>query len=250
MDRQIPIIIKVEFFEIAYEPMRATVSARSFSSLTYRKSGKVFIRSDSTEFVSESDTLTFVPSGCDYFTEICEGGEMIILHYRTADGSGDFFDEPTLISPKNKDKFLNLFVRALAHSSAENECACMADAYRLVSELENELSNGTSIIPPRLASVKRYIDERICDPDLRISELASLHKTSETYFRKEFKKHYLLSPIEYIKKRRIEIACRLLQTELYSITDVASRSGFDSVSYFSSEFKKYMDCSPKEYRCM
>lgn len=250
MDRQIPIITKVEFFETSYEPMRANVSARNFSSLTYRKSGRVLVKSSEAEFVTNEGTLTFVPRGCDYFTEIYEGGEMIILHYQTTEQSGDFFNEPTLISPQIKDVFLNLFMRALEHSDAGGDYACMADAYRLFAELEKELLRGKNYAPPRLALVKRYMDERICDPELRISELAALHKTSETYFRKEFKRYYLQSPIEYIKKRRIEIACRLLQTELYSITDVASRSGFDSVSYFSSEFKKYMDCSPKEYKYM
>ena len=103
---------------------------------------------------------------------------------------------------------------------------------------------------PSLVIIKQYMDENFTSPELRISDLAKLHKTSEAYFRREFKKYYAESPLEYIKRRRIEMACHLLCTELYSITDVASRSGFDSVSYFSSEFKRYMGCSPKEYRNM
>ena len=111
MNRQIPIITKVEFFDTSYEPMRANVSARNFSSLTYRKRGKVFISSGNTEFVSESDTLTFMPAGCNYSTEILEGGEMIILHYQIFDKSEDFFDKPTLIRPIDKNRFSDLFSR-------------------------------------------------------------------------------------------------------------------------------------------
>ena len=65
MNRLIPIITKVEFFDTSYIPIEANVSARNFSSLTYRKSGKVFISSGKTEFLSEADTLTFMPAGCD-----------------------------------------------------------------------------------------------------------------------------------------------------------------------------------------
>ena len=102
--------------------------------------------------------------------------------------------------------------------------------------------------PPRLIAAKRYMDENFASSELRIATLAALYKTSEVYFRREFKRCYGESPLEYIKRKRIETACQLLCTELYSITDVALRVGFDSVSYFSSEFKRYVGCSPKEYK--
>lgn len=250
MDRSIPIITKVEFFETSYEPIKANVSARNFSSLTYRKSGRVFISSEESEFVSDEDTITFMPAGCDYFTEILDGGEMMILHYRISEGSCDLFDKPMRINPINKDRFIDIFTRALSHSVVENEFACLSDAYGLFSEIYKE-TNLHGIRPsPSLVMIKRYIDENFTSSELRISDLAERHKTSEVYFRREFKRYYGESPLEYIKRRRIERACHLLCTELYSITDIASRSGFDSISYFSSEFKRYMGCSPKEYRSM
>ena len=60
MNQQIPIITNVKFFDTSYKPMKANVSARNFSSLTYRKSGKVFISSQKNEIVSEANTLTFM----------------------------------------------------------------------------------------------------------------------------------------------------------------------------------------------
>lgn len=250
MNQQIPIITKVEFFDTSYEPMKANVSARNFSSLTYRQSGRVFIASSKGEFVSEPDTLTFMPAGVDYSTEILEGGKMIILHYQISGGSRDFFDNPTLITPENRDRFSDIFSKALSHSTTGNECACMSDAYRLFSEIYKETCLPKIPPSPRLAMIKQYIDENFASPELRISMLAELHKTSEVYFRREFKKHYGEPPLEYIKRRRIELACRLLCTDLYSTTDVAARCGFDNASYFSYEFKRLIGCSPKEYRNM
>ena len=248
MIKQIPIITKVQFFNTSYKPIKANVSARNFSSLTYRKSGKVFISSMGNEFVSEADTLTFVPAGCDYSTEIFESGEMIILHYQISEASKDFFDKPTLIHPINSSKFSDIFFHALSYSTMENECACMSDAYKLFSEIFKEIDLQESRPSPSLVAVKEYIDQSFTSTELRISDLAKRHKTSEVYFRREFKKYYNESPIEYIKRKRIEMACHLLRTELYSITDVALRCGFDSISYFSLEFKRYMGCSPKAYR--
>lgn len=247
MDRSIPIITKVEFFNATAKKMKAKVPGRNFSSLTYRISGSVSIESAQASFVSRADTLTFVPAGCDYLTEVYEKSKFAVLHYRIASASENFFDGPVLITPANKDAFFNLFLQGIRHTGAGRDCACMADAYRLFSELEKECLVKKP--PERLAAVKQYMDENP-DGDLRISALAARHRTSEVYFRQKFKKYYGESPIEYIKKRRIETACRLLRTELYAISEVATRSGFDSVSYFSSEFRRVMGCSPREYRNM
>ena len=248
MNKQIPIITKVQYFETSYKPIKANVSARNFSSVTYRKSGKVFFSSKENKFISEEGSLTFMPARCNYSTEILEGGEMFVLHYQIADGNSDIFDKPTLIKPLYKDKFLDVFTQALSHSRIGNDYACMADAYRLFSEIYKETYLRQMKPPKNLAIVKEYIDQNFISPELRISTLSKLYKTSETYFRREFKKYYGESPIEYIKRRRIELACHLLRTELYTITDVASRSGFESISYFSLEFKRYIGCSPSEYR--
>jgi AraC-like DNA-binding protein len=40
----------------------------------------------------------------------------------------------------------------------------------------------------------------------------------------------------------------LLETGLYSITEVAFRTGFESSSYFSAEFRRMTGRSPKDYR--
>ena len=92
------------------------------------------------------------------------------------------------------------------------------------------------------------MDAHVCDSDMRISMLASMNGTSEVYFRNEFKKFYHVTPVEYVKQRRMETACRLLRTKLYTVAEVATRAGFDSISYFSAEFRRRMGCSPREYR--
>lgn len=248
MDSSVPIITKVGFFDSHAGKMKAKVPKRHFSSLSYRTCGSVLIESADTSFVSHVNTLTFVPAGCDYHTEIYENTEYVILHYRIAPTSRDFFDRPVLFTPENKDVFFNLFLQGIRHTRAGRDYACMADAYRLFSELEKACWEKKP--PERLAQVKQYMDENLVFSNLSVSDLAVMHQTSEAYFRREFKKYYDASPIEYIKKRRIETACRLLRTELYTIAEVATHSGFDSVSYFSSEFRRIMGCSPREYRNM
>ena len=103
MSGKISILNKVEFFEASYSPMRANVSPRGFSSLSYRKSGRISIETKNTSFVSVAGSLTFVPRDSEYFTEVFEAGEMILLHYTVDGDSPELFDEPTLIQPSDKD---------------------------------------------------------------------------------------------------------------------------------------------------
>lgn len=248
MNEKISILTKVEFFDASYKPMRANVSPRGFSSLSYRKSGRISIETGEVSFVSEPGTLTFVPRGRGYFTEIFEPGEMILLHFWTADSSPDIFDKPTLITPRDEDVFLNIFAKGIKHSLSGAGYSIMADAYKLLSELEKESVNLSFHPPQNMLKIKEYIDSNLDDTEIRISDLAERCGVSEVYFRREFKKYFAETPIEYVKRKRIELACNLLSTELYSITDVATRSGFDSISYFSSEFKRIVGVSPREYR--
>jgi len=146
------------------------------------------------------------------------------------------------------DNFVNLYSRAIRHfQSGDRYFDCMADAYRLLSEAQREFFATAPHPYKKMKDLKAYIDENLCDPTLRVSALAEIFGTSEVYFRREFNKYYGATPVEYIKKQRIEHACRLLRTQLYTIAEVATRSGFDSISYFSSEFHKAMGCSPREY---
>jgi AraC-like DNA-binding protein len=65
--------------------------------------------------------------------------------------------------------------------------------------------------------------------------------------RKLFNSVYGQSPIEYMRSVRIEYAKELLTSGEYSVTQVASLSGFNDAAYFSREFKKYFSVAPSKY---
>jgi AraC-like DNA-binding protein len=55
-----------------------------------------------------------------------------------------------------------------------------------------------------------------------------------------------MTPIEYLKMRRLEQAAQLLRQGV-RITEVAERVGFTSSSYFAKCFKSRFGVLPKEY---
>ncbi len=70
---------------------------------------------------------------------------------------------------------------------------------------------------------------------------------SKSWFIKEFKREYSVSPIEFLNNFRVKVAAELLKGDL-SITEIAERSGFGSPSDLYRNFKKIKKCSPSEYR--
>lgn len=55
-----------------------------------------------------------------------------------------------------------------------------------------------------------------------------------------------LSPVDFIKDIRLNYALELLQKKSYTVTEVSELSGFSSVGYFSTVFKKHFGKSPTE----
>lgn len=54
-------------------------------------------------------------------------------------------------------------------------------------------------------------------------------------------------PANFIRRIRFNKACKLLLECRYSISEISSKVGFSSASYFSTSFKKYMGCLPSDY---
>lgn len=67
-------------------------------------------------------------------------------------------------------------------------------------------------------------------------------------FAHQFKKIFGFPPIQYIIRRRIGEAQRLLFTTDLSITEVSVRVGYDNISYFNNQFKRFAGMSPQNYR--
>ncbi|WP_366183836.1 AraC family transcriptional regulator [Flavobacterium ovatum] len=58
-----------------------------------------------------------------------------------------------------------------------------------------------------------------------------------------------LTPMKYLFIRRLEMAKKMMKEEHdFNISEIAYKCGFSSSQYFSTIFKKYEKCTPKEYQ--
>lgn len=84
--------------------------------------------------------------------------------------------------------------------------------------------------------------------ELSVDNLSAYVNKSKNYFSYLFKKEMKISFTEYLNRYRIEQACVLLETTLDLAGEIGQRVGFKDEKYFSSVFKKIMECTPSQYR--
>lgn len=83
---------------------------------------------------------------------------------------------------------------------------------------------------------------------ITLEETAALVFLSPAYFSRIFKEEMNLNFNVYVNQVRVEAARKLLINEDIGLADVATRSGFDTQSYFSKVFKRMAGVTPGQYR--
>ena len=116
----------------------------------------------------------------------------------------------------------------------------------LICQGDGESADNNKIQPTAIGELVGWMTKH-CEKDWTVKKMCQACRISRPTLFREFKKFYGASPLEYIKKRRVEIARQLLSTGLYNVTQVAERAGFDSVSYFSAEFRRLTGETPSHY---
>ncbi len=122
---------------------------------------------------------------------------------------------------------------------------------QLVNNIRNipkiRLSTKTELYK-RLTRAKDYLDS-CYTRDISLEELARLSFMNNTYFLRQFRNYYQITPRQYLIKRRMESARKYLETNrTISITEICSMVGYSDLSSFSKLFKQYYSLSPEQYR--
>jgi len=84
--------------------------------------------------------------------------------------------------------------------------------------------------------------------EITIEEIAAFVGASPSHFLRIFKRSTAKTPMEFLKRLRLEKARRMLTRDNSTLTQVAYACGFNSSSYFSTSFAAEFGLSPSEYR--
>jgi len=95
--------------------------------------------------------------------------------------------------------------------------------------------------------VLNYIKEHLHEK-LSISDLAKHYNLTADHFSRVFQQKFGIRPSKYIQTVRIERSETLLLTTNNSLAQIAEKTGWDNVSYYTRMFKKVTGKTPGQFR--
>ena len=98
-----------------------------------------------------------------------------------------------------------------------------------------------------LNRVMKVINDNMANPDLSVDMLAKKVGISRVHLYRKLKELTNQSASDLIRNVRLKQAAALLAAKRQSINEVATRTGFANVNYFSTAFKELYGLTPTAY---
>ncbi len=130
------------------------------------------------------------------------------------------------------------------------EFGASLEIYNLISSLVGLVPGdawGESPVGSGTLEVMNYI-QRHLNENMDNEKLAGMVHMAPNSFARLFKQQSGLTPQTFIRKARIENACRLLHHTNLTISSIADQCGFSDRYYFTKVFTELTDVSPALYR--
>ena len=94
----------------------------------------------------------------------------------------------------------------------------------------------------------RLVDFQFSNPICCVELLADQMSVSRVTLYRMIRSSFGCTPKEYLERRRLQEAIKLLLETRLSVKDVAIKCGYTYSNYFSRAFKQKMNCTPEEFR--
>lgn len=165
---------------------------------------------------------------------------------------------PQFLDIEEKDKVNDLCTEILHEYVKPTFSSLMYNVLvqKLLLELSNEyiksLQNNISLEDDATSALVRkvlvLIESELSNKNASVKYFANILKVNQDYLGRCFKQIMKVSVGQYIRKKRIALACTRLREKNDSIETVASQCGFGSKRQFYEEFKNTTGRTPSSYR--
>lgn len=122
------------------------------------------------------------------------------------------------------------------------------ELFQLCAPVLKEKSQAADMTTDKVKGMMAYIHEHYAEK-ISIRELASAVFLSERECYRVFQNHLHMTPVDYIRSYRIQIACQMLAESRMPITEVGIACGMGNSSYFGKIFREVTGYTPRQYRC-
>lgn len=234
-------------------------SLPEFYRLWYIKEGQGVLYMNGHRYEVQTGQLYLLPPG----SQIVFGSETLPAigiywcHFRASMGDMQLFELlqlPFCVKPVHGDHIIDCFeslIHAFHSTSLSSDLRVKAGMLEVIAYYLDYCGQQEEIMQ-RIDSLEvidrvlEYIDEHL-DGNIGVDELAKLAFLHPNYFISFFKSAVGFSPIQYVNRRRLEEARRLLEQTDRAVNEVAGQVGLQN-HYLSRLFKQHIGLSPTQYR--
>lgn len=124
----------------------------------------------------------------------------------------------------------------------------LRDSVRIESMTQAAPIEAESAAEKQLAAVAQAIEDNIADPDLNVTMLCDKTGIANKQLYRLIKKYVGVSPLDYIRRVRLQKAAMLLGQGRFTVSEVCYMVGFKTPSYFAKCFQAQYGVAPSQYR--
>ena len=125
----------------------------------------------------------------------------------------------------------------------------------LPTSIEQQPSEGKEASPALSPNDRKFMDKvmktiekHLDNGNLMVEDIANEVNMRRSVFFKKLKTLTVLSPVEFLKEIRMKRAAQLIETDEYSMAQIAYMVGLNDSHYFSKCFKQQYGITPTEYK--
>lgn len=209
-------------------------TGRIYDTFVFIKKGSIRFASGQFHFDGKENDILYFPRGDQTYTHYMKDSKVLLILIE----SFNLFSERPKVFHSN-EILCSSFESAV---SANNENLMYLNVYQILYELEKGVFETYKINNALVDIGAHFYENR------KISEYAKMCAMSETSFRSAFLKITGTSPVKYRNDLRLSKARDYILSGEYTVSEVSELTGFQSLSFFSREFKKKYGVMPSSIK--
>lgn len=178
-----------------------------------------------------------------YISPLLQCNEITLIHLKKEDSKQalilNWLEQLTLLDAEGKTGY-ELESRNIVSK-------VMLELFKMQEDVIQQAESLSFERESRLKTMLLFIQEHYME-NISLKDIAATAHIGERECLRCFQKMLHITPFHYLQSYRVQAACGLLHFTSDSIMEIAMKTGFSSSSYFGKTFRKYMNCTPNEFR--